>query len=329
MPSVILASKFNQLRNRVNRVLGESTSANPTYGYGQPTNDRLRVGTRESSAIADKITAEDYVDLYIDLVKVKVHQVGVSNVTIEPFVVGDYENNSETADIVEEAFINSLEALATDIENNRFYIDTSTQASVDSLTNQTGQLVASTRLYSDQGSWNGSIEHIVDVTFDSVEARRHFFNAGGEMRFSYTMDYSGSQLKSVEWKNAGSEIGAVSFRATRTQSNNSVGTPANIGNYQLTSVYQLCYRYNIGGSYSNNYYEVYALELTQTSIRYKIVFVDGEPNDPRYGIDEQVLSDVTSNLHVLVPSGEVTVNGLSTNTVVIDNIPSGSIVSNL
>ena len=104
MPTTILASRYNTLRNQVNLVLGTSADITATYGYGQSFSTSNVVGTRTAPTIADadKISAQDYEDLYIDLIRTRSHQVGAS-VAINEFVIGDYEANTATADKIEEA----------------------------------------------------------------------------------------------------------------------------------------------------------------------------------------------------------------------------------
>lgn len=329
MATVILAERFNTLRTRVNRVLGRTTNSDPTFGYGQAVTDSILFGSRSGIIDADKITAQDYIDLYIDLVKVRAHQIGIENINVFPFVTGNYEENQESTDKVEENFIINLENIASTIEQDRLLIDTTTQADVNGLTNSTGVSTASTRFFSQRGSWNNTIEHIIDVEFLDSASRRHFFNSGGEFRVSFSIAYSGSQLKTVEWKNAGADIGTVRLRANSTVSSALIGRPSSIGNYQLTSTYQLCYRYNIGGNYSNNFYEVYAMQLDSSTIRVKMSFVDGRPNDSRYGIDENVLGDITSEQQLLTPNGSAVINDIAVDTVVFTDTIIGSTVSQL
>jgi hypothetical protein len=95
MPVTVLASRYNTLRNQVNLILGTSLSASPLYGYGQGITTNSVVGTRSVSNVvdADKVSAQDYEDLYIDLIRTRSHQVGAS-VAIDDFVIGDYDTNT-------------------------------------------------------------------------------------------------------------------------------------------------------------------------------------------------------------------------------------------
>jgi len=328
----ITANRYNVLRTLVNKILGNSEVSTPTYGYGQSTSTVSVTGNFDANELnTDKVTAEQYENLYIDLIRLRVHQVGVSGTTIDPFVEGSFDTNP-SADKIELAYIQALESLATNIETDRFLIDAATQSTEVNLLTGLGNPVVSTRLLSVSGAWNGTITHIVKVTFDDAQKRRQFFNAGGEIRFSASVNYSGSQLKTIDWQTQLNAMGTISFKANRTISNNGVGTSYLIGNYNLTSTYQICYDQTGGAVYANNRYIIRALQLNDRELQFRIDFVDGAPNSSSiYAIDEPVLGDFTSSLRLLQPDGTVIVNGITTDTVVINSndLPVGTTISNL
>jgi hypothetical protein len=314
----ITASRYNTLRSLVNKILGNSTLAFPNYGYGQLFSTTAVVGDFDVNGLAtDKVTAEQYENLYIDLIRLRVHQVGVSSTTINPFVEGDFESNPSTADKIELAYIQALETLATNIETDRLLIDAATQATEVNLLSSAGNPIFSTRSFATSGSWNGTITHIVKVTFDDAQQRRQFFNAGGEIRFNASVNYAGSQAKTIDWQTQLSAMGTISFKANQTVSNNGIGSSYAIGNYNLTSTYQLCYDQTGGATYARNHYYIYALQLNDREVQFRIDFVDGQPNNITFGIDEPVLGDFTSTLRLLQPDGSVTINGITVDTVVI------------
>lgn len=329
MAITILASRFNDIRNSVDKILGTSSSSDPTYGYGQTLTDGTVIGSRTDITNADSITAEQYKTLYLDLIRIRIHQVGAASVSVEPFVIGDYDTNTSSTDKVEEAYAIALEGLSADIDTARFEIDSTTQADAENLFNSVGNPVRSTRTELVSGSWNGEINHIFDVEFESAESRRHFFNSGGQIRLSAEVDYAGSQTKTVDWQGALSAMGNISFAANSSFSNSGVGLGRPVGNYQLTGSYQACYRQDIGATYSNSYYEVYALNLSDTVIRFKASFIDGGPNDPTWGIEENVFGDFNSIAGLLVPNGTATINSVTTDTVVYTDTIIGSTISNL
>ena len=327
----VTASRYNTLRTLVNKILGDSTLSFPNYGYGQLFSTVAVVGDYDVNTLAtDKVTAEQYENLYIDLIRLRVHQVGVSSTTIDPFVEGGFDTNP-SADKIELAYIQALEALGTNVETDRFLIDSATQAAELNLLTSVGTPISSTRSFANTGAWNGTITHIVKVTFDDALQRRQFFNSGGEVRFNASVNYAGSQAKTVDWQTQLSAMGTISFKANQTISNNGIGTSYSIGNYNLTSTYQLCYDQTGGATYARNRYRISALQLNDREIQFKIDFVDGQPNDTTFGIDESVLGDFTSALRLLQPDGSVTVNGTVVDTVVIPSadLPTGTNISTL
>jgi hypothetical protein len=327
MPTVILASRFNTLRDSVDKILGVSNTSTPTFGYGTTFTQTDVVGSRTDLATADTIDAQQYKDLYIDILRARIHQVGAASVTVDPFVVGDYDTNTTSTDKVEEAYVTALESLATNLETDKFLIDDATQADVVSLQTPGGVDIVSFRDVSARGTWNGTITHIFDVEFDSAAARRHFFNSGGQIRLTAEVDYAGTQNKTVAWQSGMSAMGAVSIAASSSFSNNSVGSATSTGNYQLGPSYQLVYRYQIGGLYARNYYNLYALSLSDSVIRVKVEFNDGLPNDTTWGIDEQVFGDWYSTAQLLVPNGSANINGVPVDTVVYTDPITGTQVS--
>jgi len=322
MPTVVQASRYNNLRARINSVLGLSTTSSPEFGYGQGL-----TGATAGVLTAETIGAQDYEDLYIDIIRARYHQIG-SSVSIDDFVVGDFEANPTTADKIEEAYITGLENLATNLETDKFVVDSS-QLAVTGLLDAGNNLMTSTRS-STSGPWNGQISHIFTVTFPTNAARRHFFNSGGQLRFQGSVNYTGSQAKTVDWQTILNNMGQISFAASSTYSNSGVGSGYPVGNYGLTSAYRLCYSKSGGALYSRNDYEVRARQVSGRVIQFKVSFVDGQPNDTTYGIDELVYGEFQSSILLATPSGQVNINGTTYPTVTYqETTPVGSIISPL
>jgi len=311
MPTRILASRFNNLKTTVDRLLGpcletSKVSGNYTKGYGETPSSYLA----QSNSGNDLIDAAAYQGLYLDIAKIKIHQVGAAAFTPLAYRVGDILNNAN-ADKVEEAFVAGIESLATDITTNKFVCH-STQADLLAADSSTS---AST--------WNGTLSHIVKVTFASAQERREYFNAGGTIRFSPSMSYSGTQAKTLDWKEMINEIGAVSFGCQGTTSSGGHGQDyGGMGHDYMTASYQRAY-YNIGGGvYTPNQYTVYALELSDTVLQFKT-----EITDPSYGTpDETVLAAVNNVVQFFRPNGTAIINGTSHNTV-IRSIPVAQTIS--
>lgn len=326
MPTTILASRYNTLRNNVNLVLGTSSSSTPTYGYGQGVSTNGVIGTRSVNdpVNADKVSAQDYEDLYIDILRCKAHQIGASNVVVGNFVVGDYDTNTVNADKIEETYIQSLEALAGTILSDRFSVD---------IRNLDLVAVRSASSSRPQQAWNGTISHIFTMTWPSAAARRHFFNSGGEIRFSASVDYTGSQAKTVDWQTILAAMGSTSFKATNTVNNAGVGSGSNIGNHDLTNSYQQVYSRTGGAVYSRNRYNIYAKEYatgnSTSAIQFKVDFVDGAPNNVTYGIDENVFGEFSSDISYAKADSNITINGQVYSAVTNIVAPTGTNITGL
>ncbi len=323
MPTTVLADEYNALRIVTNDVLGTSDVVSPSYGYGQGFSTNAVVGTRSVSdpTTASKVTAQGYEDLYIDLIRVRSHQIGAA-AAIDAFVIGDYDTNGATTDKIEESYILGLIALGNNILTDRFLVDPG------HLTIASLSAANSTRAYST--TWNGTISHIFKVVFNTELERRHFFNSGGEIRFSASVAYTGSQAKTVDWQSILNAMGSTSFKATTTSNNSGVGSGTNIGNYDLTGSYQRVYSRDGGAVYANNEYRVSAINLstsdTTSAIQFKVEFIDGSPNDPSYGIDEAVSGAFNSSVQTANPSSQISINGTTHNAVINNVVPVATVI---
>ena len=318
MPTTILASRYNDLRNTVNLILGTSNNASPTFGYGQSFSTDSVIGTRSVAEIsdADKISAQQYEDLYIDIVRTKSHQVGASNITIDEFVVGDFETNLSDTDKIEEAHISYLEDLMTDCENNRFDLHTSQRSETSYSSN------------SRTTPWNGAVNHEFTVTFADAAARREFFNAGSRVKIDSTQTGDNS-TKGVEWSGI-IGTGHVEFGYTSTIHSTGYGTASNIGNYDLTSSYQTIWQ-KTASTYTGNIFYIQAKEDNTSRIRFNVVFddvntggVDGQGTD----VDEDVQGTLTVQPSVLRANGTMVI-GSNTVTTVSVAAPTYNSTSNL
>ena len=146
---------------------------------------------------------------------------------------------------------------------------------------------------------------------------------------SASVDYTGSQAKTVDWQSILNAMGTISFKAEETISNAGVGSSSSIGNYDLTTTYQLIYSRTGGAVYARNRYNIYALSLNSTSIQFKIEFIDGSPNDLTFGIDEVVFGTFNSTVQSATPDGTIIINGTEYPTVLISTDPVGSNLRNL
>ena len=112
------------------------------------------------------------------------------------------------------------------------------------------------------------------VQFADADARRHFFNSGGEVRFDSTLtgiDVSHNQ--SVDWKTMLTDIGVVKLKHSITEASTGVGTEG-VGFSSLTTTYQVIYTKGGTGDYSGNQLNIHAKLSGTADIDIKIAFDD-------------------------------------------------------
>lgn len=301
----VSAARHNNLQARLELILGTGSG---TSGYGQGGNygtslSSFPVSNQEFSN-NNIITAEAINALYTDMVRCRVHQVGTEPTEISQLVANLNIIAEETSFIVNDEGITivdndgnkkgilDFERLMSTIEAEKFLIHTGT----------TENGISSTRTT----VWNGEIVHEFAVTFLDANHRRHYFNSGGEIRF--TASNSGSiTAKGRDWAQLLSTIGTVKFSYNNTLSTGD-GTEYSVGNYSLSNVYKLAFR-KVGGGYESgvyngNIYEVYAKELDTKTIQFKVVLNDvaafgpATPGGPATTIDENVDGTLASVVKV-------------------------------
>jgi hypothetical protein len=270
--ALVTAERYNNLRQSVFSVL--STGAGDS-GYGQTL-------TSSTVSSGNLVQASHINNIYEDIRKCYKHQNGgnptagqLQEVLTTDLVTDDDQTNYKGWD--------QYEALATNISTNR-------------LTAHVNQIAvnASAATKTRSSSWNGTIVHVFTVTFTDEDARRYFFNSGGTIRISGSVN-TGS-AKDNDWNTMLSSCGTIGFGANGTTqtSGNPIGTVATgMGNYQLTASYQDIFSAIDagGGSYSANDFKIEA-KLDGTN---KIWFTMTYSDDAGGNIDENV-ADATATI---------------------------------
>ena len=270
----ITASRINNLQSSIELILGSGSGEN---GYGQS------VSSAPVNNTDDTVDATDMNNLYADILTARIHQVGPGDSSIAQVIQNENivaENTSsyylDQVDVVgnrpagasedPDGFkkgIIAFETLMTQVQTDKALLDDS-QSTLE-------PAISSART----STWNGLIYHEVAVTFSSADARRFFFNAGGELRISAN-NTSASTAKGLDWTTLCSEVGTVKFSATSTTSVGGSGSA--IGNYGLTPGFKTIYQ-KIGsgtnqGVYAGNIYTVKARSDIATRIIFRIEFND-------------------------------------------------------
>lgn len=211
----------------------------------------------------------------------------IGDVTWGTYIAGGAFNHT----IGEESYI-SYENLTTTCENARFNVD-ATQADP-----------AVKNTVSRSSVWGGTatpqvVSHEFTVTFTSANARRGFFNAGGELRFNASLSNipalgAPNYQKSADWAAMLANMGTIKFNYQETVSALANGVGSAIGNYQLTDTYQVVYTKTGSAVYVENEYTVKAKQNSNKQLQFLIEFTDDANGSG--GADELVQGDLESVL---------------------------------
>lgn len=288
------------------------------YGYGATMLSAPANKGTPITAQTDKISDEEYIKLYKDIVRIDAHQNGSSNITINPFVVGDFEANPATADKVEESYIAGLESIVTTLDANRFQINASNQSSIQALLNQDGNQIESSRSL----IWRTQISHIFTVQFDSDIDLYAFFNSGGQIICSPRIQYTGSQLKTVNWANLLQNINNIQFGALQTSDSNGVTSTSGFEDL-VTGAYTRVYVSSSALAYANNVVILDARISASDQIQLKLTLLDNHSEN----IDEYVQGIVSNTVSIRKADGEVTIAGETIDTVKFNETIIGQPVS--
>ena len=295
----ITAARINNLQSSISLILGSGSGQN---GYGQVVTSVPVTNT------GDIATAADMNAIYADILTARVHQVGAGDIGIAEVVqnlnvvaedtsfnVSDLGVTTVDPDGFKKGIVD-FETLMTQVQSDKASIHTS-QAALE-------PGVASAR----STTWNGLIYHEVAVTFSSADARRFFFNTGGELRLTAN-NTGASTPKGLDWTALCSELGIIKLNSSATTTTGT-GSGTSIGNYDLTSNFQSIYQKVGTGSYSGvyagNLYTIKARSDIDTRIIFRIEFNDVVFDN---NVDNNVDGRIESVIQHYRASGGVTVNG--------------------
>lgn len=297
MPIEISAARYNSLQSRVNAILGTGSG---TSGYGQSVTSSQVVGKvgGQITASTDLVSAADMLSLYIDMVKIRRHQSGLAASLGIDTPVAKIDLVSDTTAPTNNKGITEFESFMSTLEANKFNLDLVSEASVTTE-------ATNTRL----SNWNGTVTHGFLVRFASANARRWFFNSGGQIYITPSADISSivsPNLKTSTWAGMVNGAGTVKFNYTETTTTaalpNSSITTTNIGNYDLTSSFQTIYVKTVTGTYANIDYTVQARANSSTEIEFRCQFKDDSETGP-YDIDELVSGIFSNTVQFLRATG--------------------------
>lgn len=292
----ITAARINNLQSGIALILGTGSGQN---GYGQT------VTSTPVNSSGDIVEAADLNAIYADILKARVHQVGSGDIGIAEVIQNLNVVAEDTSFFVDDNGVTSAdpEGVKKGIEDFELLM---TQVQADKALLHPSQAALESAITSARtSSWNGLIYHEVAVTFASAEAKRFFFNTGGEIRFSAN-NTSASTPKGLDWAQLCSQVGTVKFGANSTTS--TTGGGSSIGNYDLNSSFQNIYQKVGSGTYSavyaGNIYTIKARTDIDTRIIFRIEFNDVVTDN---NVDNNVDGRLESILQHYRSDGEVVV----------------------
>jgi hypothetical protein len=279
---IISPYRYNVLQTQIKNILGEP---NGNVGYNQ--------SVRSQGVATRAIVLTNHMnDLYTDYAKVYQHQTGSAPATISEVT---------TADEITEALYAAYEALYPVLFANRFDVDASELNSNEALDTSTRS-----------AQWGGntqpqSIVHEFKLTFGDTNEKLGFFNAGGEITFSFEMTNPGAGDKSQGWQSMLTNIGTVTFDYTATTVSGS-GVPSSTGLHDLTDTYQQIYiKAGEGVAYTDNDLTIEA-KTDADELFFKITMRDDAVGTDPGGFgptDEPVSGTITSTARMNRSDGQV------------------------
>jgi len=283
---VITAATFNGLQSRIETILGQGFT---DTGYGQ---------VLSSSIVAANtvITAQHLNNLKSDIDKCRAHQTGsLSSLAaiVATDQIGATDSVSASGSTSTAKGINDYLALINNIEGDKQLCD-DTQASIEAV-------LSSTRV----SEWNGTIIHKLTVTYTDAEARRHFYNAGGQIKITGQLS-GGTGAKDSDWAAMLAAMGTISIGPHAT-TQTGTGVPTAIGNFELTSTSQrLFHKLGTAYDYSNNMFQVNAKTLADNIVEIEIQYQDNADGGGDPNISGTIVSAIThrrpSGTYVSTPS---------------------------
>lgn len=325
--NIINAADFNNLQSRISQLLGTGSQ---DFGYGQPVQSKQVSAPSSQEAVdADNITSSDINFLRNDINTIHIHQ------TDSPIVTGLFQGtqgqetnfqNADNADVI--GANRSAKEVLVDTQGNYTYVDEDNNKGLNDLINivsilesnrltiADGQQEVQIRAADERTSdWNGTIVSAFTVSFSNLDQRRHFFNAGGQIRIEGTVEVPQSDQESLArnqgWKDMIENVGEVQFDQVTTtvvKDDSTVNLPGisfpdgAIGNEDLTDSYQVIFRKDAsGGVYGDSYWKIEAKEDNNSTIRFRVVLVDDGPEgDPDFGedggVDGGIVEPITADI---------------------------------
>lgn len=323
---IINKSEFVALSDRLVAVLGNGSGQT---GYGQYVPSAFSALRNAGTPIIEPL---HWNQLRFDINKAYNHQTGGNSgiTTIDDgAIIGADASGTSVTRISGDTFsingtntlegINDFDSKISDIESSansiaagQFDLTTGRQAVNSSRTTPWGVNNINIMVYSEftvefEGGYTTTNSSGTSMTASASDHRRHFFNAGGEIRLSAAL--TGTTAKDTDWGTMLGNMGQVIFgknattngtgtgraRDGSTNVDNAGGIESALGNYQATTGYQLIFQKNGSqAEYAENLVAIYVKRNNAgTILTFLFEFYDNDSGDQTGsgpGVDENVLA---------------------------------------
>ena len=316
--TLIPSTDYQSAMNRVVAVLGNGSGQS---GYGQAIPEKV---TYNNISANDELIGEaEWNGIIANINRCSQHQSNLnqSNFTLSQgrIIGADADAESVTRTVVDDTFtlfgadankgindilddITVIEANASLIASGQFSLTTD-RSFLESQRNSPwgGDGDPDDLIYCDldvvfQGGYT-TTDATGAVTATGTDHRRHFFNAGGDIRLSFSS--TNLSTKDANWATLLAGAGTVIFGKNSTTSTGSGlardgltdvdggGIDSAYGNYQLTTSFATIFRKFGSDVYAANYVQVQARRVGTDTIRFRVQFFDNAEGNPNF--DERVL----------------------------------------
>jgi hypothetical protein len=341
--SVIQDTDYNGLVSRVRAVLGNGSGQT---GYGQLIPSLPTVADNSSQ----NITPTEWTNLRTQINRASRHQTNADQAMVAPTsgrIIGadqsgisvtrvdtggviTWTHDSPDTNMGVNDFFTAVSSIETNAESShptQVTVTTGRQFAVSTRTASWGgqgqiQTVNCTFEIFFDGGYNITESDGSTVVASGADHRRHFFNTGGEIRIS-GINSGASNLKGSDWatmlgnmgqvvlgKNNTTVTGTGRARNGFTDVDLSGSIDSALGNYQLTTSYQLIFQRNgggVSGSYAENTINMFARRnVAGNSITILVELNDNDVGDQSGsgpGVDEQVVGSLGIGLDLRRSTG--------------------------
>jgi hypothetical protein len=224
---LITAVDYNNIRNKVDRILGSGAGSE---GYGQPLqSQQVNPLTPPPN---DTITALQWNQLRNDIVSIRQHQLGETGII--PTVTA-----GSTIKLGVSNPVSGFDLIMNQLINTRFNIGSNRITIISPPGNS--------QFFT--GSWSTEAKCTLTVIFNNANQARHFFNSGGKIRFNSSRTGGTDSPQNNAWTQTLVAAGPRTFGGD-------ISDPINF--YNLTDNFQTFFIFSASTPYSANFYKLSA-----------------------------------------------------------------------